>query len=183
MSPRVLQFRRWLPGYLVALALVGPPVFGAVIEGRVALPPTRHAPVANQRYEIVSRAGVLAPNPPLAVVYVEGSFPATVPAPVTRMAQKELAFVPTLLAIEVGTRVEFPNQDSTYHNIFSFSPAKRFDLGRYRSDEQPVPSVLFDQPGSQSSGAVLEVRFFPQGTFFVRLIPIPNFYEQALRMR
>lgn len=44
-------------------------------------------------------------------------------------------------------------------------------------------NFLFDQPGAQSSGAVLEVRFFPQGTFFARLIPIPNFYDRALSMR
>ena len=63
------------------------------------------------------------------------------------MAQKNFAFVPALLPIEVGTRVEFPNLDDTYHNIFSYSPAKRFDLGRYRSDERPLPSVLFDTAG------------------------------------
>jgi poly-gamma-glutamate synthesis protein (capsule biosynthesis protein) len=44
-------------------------------------------------------------------------------------------------------------------------------------------NFLFDQPGPQSSGAVLEVRFFPQGTFFARLIPIPNFYDRALQLR
>ena len=44
-------------------------------------------------------------------------------------------------------------------------------------------NFLFDQPGAKSSGAVLEVRFFPQGTFFARLIPIPNFYGRALSMR
>jgi hypothetical protein len=43
--------------------------------------------------------------------------------------------------------VEFPNLDDTYHNIFSFSPPKRFDLGRYRKEERPVPSVLFDTAG------------------------------------
>ena len=44
-------------------------------------------------------------------------------------------------------------------------------------------NFLFDQPGERSSGAVLELRFFPQGTFFARQVPIPNFYERALRMR
>jgi AmmeMemoRadiSam system protein B len=44
-------------------------------------------------------------------------------------------------------------------------------------------NFLFDQPGAESSGAVLEVRFFPQGTFFARLIPIPNFYDRALSLR
>ena len=58
-----------------------------------------------------------------------------------------LLFVPMLLPIQTGTRVEFPNLDNTYHNIFSYSPAKRFDLGRYRPDERPIPSVVFDQPG------------------------------------
>ena len=47
----------------------------------------------------------------------------------------------------MGTRVEFPNLDDTYHNIFSYSPTKRFDLGRYRPEERPIPSVVFDKPG------------------------------------
>jgi hypothetical protein len=63
------------------------------------------------------------------------------------MAQKDLAFVPMLLPVQTGTKVEFPNLDDTYHNIFSYSPAKRFDLGRYRRDEQPVPAQQFDVPG------------------------------------
>ncbi len=44
-------------------------------------------------------------------------------------------------------------------------------------------NFLFDQPGSRASGVVLELRFFPQGTFFARQVPIPNFYERALRLR
>jgi hypothetical protein len=56
-------------------------------------------------------------------------------------------FEPLLLPVQVGTKVEFPNLDDTYHNIFSFSAAKRFDLGRYRADEKPVPSQVFDKAG------------------------------------
>lgn len=119
----------------------------AAIEGRVTLPKARTAPVVNKRYEIVSQGGVVATNPPLAVVYLEGEFaPPPVP-PLAQIAQKNLTFIPTLLPVQIGTRVEFPNFDDTYHNIFSFSPAKRFDLGRYRPDEKPVPSVVFDQAG------------------------------------
>ena len=44
-------------------------------------------------------------------------------------------------------------------------------------------NFLFDQPGSRVSGAILEVRFFPQGTFFARLVPIPNLYDRALGLR
>jgi plastocyanin len=119
----------------------------AIISGRVQLPAARTAPVMNQRYEIVSRAGILATNPPLAVVYLEGDFPAPTTPATVKLPQKDFAFVPALLAIRAGTRVEFPNLDDTYHNIFSYSPAKRFDLGRYRPDETPVPVQVFDTPG------------------------------------
>jgi AmmeMemoRadiSam system protein B len=40
-------------------------------------------------------------------------------------------------------------------------------------------NLLFDQFSDRASGAILEVRFFPQGTFFARLVPMPNFYEVA----
>ena len=101
----------------------------------------------NKRYEIVAKGGVLSTNPPLAVVYLEGSFPAPAAIPVAQMVQKDLTFVPSLLPVQVGTKVEFPNLDDTYHNIFSYSAAKRFDLGRYRPDEKPVPSQVFDVAG------------------------------------
>lgn len=119
----------------------------ATIEGRVNLPKVRTAPVLNKRYEIVSKAGVIATNPPLAVVYLEGEFPPKPDGTTVQMEQKDLAFVPQLLPVQVGTRVEFPNLDDTFHNIFSYSRTKRFDLGRYRGDEKPVPSVVFDTPG------------------------------------
>jgi hypothetical protein len=63
------------------------------------------------------------------------------------MSQKDLVFLPALLPVQVGTRVEFPNLDDTYHNIFSFSAPKRFDLGRYLGDERPIPAQVFDTPG------------------------------------
>jgi hypothetical protein len=131
--------------FLAALPAIAPAQ--AVIEGRVALPLSRTMPVMNKRYGIVTEGGILSTNPPIAVVYLEGPFPKP-PAPsLAQMAQKDLAFVPMLLAVQAGTKVEFPNFDDIYHNIFSYSPAKRFDLGRYRRDEQPVPAQSFDVPG------------------------------------
>src|SRR3989440_1124711 len=120
---------------------------GAVVEGRVELPKSHSAPVQAKRYEIVTKGGVLSTQPPLAVVYLEGAFPNPASLPTKQVAQKDLTFVPALLPIRVGTKVEFPNLDDTYHNIFSYSPAKRFDLGRYRPDEKPVPSEVFDVAG------------------------------------
>jgi plastocyanin len=134
---------------LVALVLAGgAPARGeAVIEGRVSLPKARFTPVVNQRYEIVSKAGVIATNPPLAVVYLEGEFPSHSQPATVQLPQKDLAFMQALLPVQVGTRVEFPNLDDTFHNIFSYSAPKRFDLGRYRPDERPIPSQVFDVPG------------------------------------
>lgn len=120
----------------------------ATVEGRVELPKRHAAPVLTKRYEIVTKGGVLGVNPPLAVVYLEGSFSKAGSLPTKQIIQKDLAFSPTLLPVRVGTRVEFPNlEQDIYHNIFSYSPAKRFDLGRYRPDERPIPSEVFDVAG------------------------------------
>jgi plastocyanin len=117
----------------------------AVVEGRVELPKSHSAPVQAKRYEIVTKGGVLSTQPPLAVVYLDGAFPHPASLATKEVAQKDLTFIPALLPIRVGTRVEFPNLDDTYHNIFSYSPAKRFDLGRYRPEERPIPTQVFDK--------------------------------------
>jgi len=119
----------------------------AAVEGRVELPKSHSAPVMAKRYEVVTHGGVLSTEPPLAVVYLEGNFPRASSLPNKQIAQKNFAFVPTLLPVQVGTKIEFPNLDDTYHSIFSYSPAKRFDLGRYRPEERPIPSEVFDKPG------------------------------------
>jgi len=119
----------------------------AVVEGHVELPKSHSAPVQAKRYQIVTKGGVLSTQPPLAVVYLDGPFPQPASLPMKEVTQKDLTFIPSLLPIRVGTKVEFPNLDDTYHNIFSYSPAKRFDLGRYRPDERPIPTQVFDKPG------------------------------------
>jgi hypothetical protein len=61
------------------------------------------------------------------------------------MDQRNQTFVPWVLAVSVGTTVDFPNSDSTFHNVFSLSRTRRFDLGRYPRGQQR--SVRFDRPG------------------------------------
>ena len=161
--------------FLLLLPLLPLAASAAGITGRVALPAARTAPVMNQRYEIVSRAGVLATNPPLAVVYLEGDFPAPAAPATVSLPQKDFAFVPALLAIRVGTRVEFPNLDDTFHNIFSYSPAKRFDLGRYRPDEKPVPVQTFDTPGL----VTLRCDIHEHMRGLVLVLPTPHFVLTA----
>lgn len=61
------------------------------------------------------------------VVYLEGQRPSR---PVTAtMAQENRQFVPDLLVIPAGSMVSFPNQDPIFHNVFSLSKSKAFDLG------------------------------------------------------
>lgn len=61
------------------------------------------------------------------------------------MDQRNETFVPHMLAITTGTTVDFPNSDGFYHNVFSLSKTKTFDLGRYAAgNSRPV---RFDRPG------------------------------------
>jgi plastocyanin len=62
-----------------------------------------------------------------------------------RLAQKDQAFAPRVLAIAMGTTVEFPNLDPIFHNVFSISPIKRFDLGKYPRGQSR--RVTFPKPG------------------------------------
>jgi plastocyanin len=66
------------------------------------------------------------------------------------MDQVERAFYPDLLVIPVGSTVTFPNSDSVSHQIYSFSPAKRFQLPLYRGT--PYPPVHFDTAGVVTLG-------------------------------
>jgi plastocyanin len=82
------------------------------------------------------------------VVYLEsaprGAFEQSEPGRAT-MDQRNETFVPHVLAITTGTTVDFPNSDRIYHNVFSLSKTKQFDLGRYPvGHSRPV---RFDQPG------------------------------------
>src|SRR5207245_8677593 len=100
-------------------------------------------------YRTNVEAPITPSNPPAAVVYLEGTFPLTA-KPVSKtpaeMAQKNTMFAPDLVAVHVRGTVEFPNLDDMYHNVFSYSKTKRFDLGRYRKAEKPG-AVIFDKPG------------------------------------
>jgi plastocyanin len=61
------------------------------------------------------------------------------------MDQRNLTFAPRVLVVGVGTTVEFPNSDSVSHQVYSFSPAKRFQLPLYKG--QIHPPITFDRAG------------------------------------
>lgn len=82
-----------------------------------------------------------------AVVYIAGPVPGAAEARPSGLdlAQRGEAFRPTLLVVPVGARVAFPNGDNLFHNVFSYSRPKRFDLGRYPRGESKT--VTFDKAG------------------------------------
>jgi len=67
------------------------------------------------------------------------------PQPRHELAQKDEAFVPRVVAVARGGEVDFPNRDPIYHNVFSLSPTRRFDLGKYRQGHSKT--VRFDRAG------------------------------------
>jgi plastocyanin len=120
----------------------------AIIEGKVTLPAAEPQNVTPPHY--AGQVGEPAPpDPPVAIVYLEGTFSqsATNRVHITNeVLQQGMQFRPALLPIQVGSAVAFPNEDDFYHNVFSYSKTKRFDLGRYRKNDRP-PIEVFDKPG------------------------------------
>jgi plastocyanin len=94
-----------------------------------------------------------------AVVYAvrEGRESGGAPAKRTAvMDQKNRMFVPHVLAIQTGTAVEFPNSDDVRHQVYSFSPAKKFQLPLYTGT--PASPIVFDKPGVVNLGCNIHDR-------------------------
>lgn len=134
-----------LLGFVLAVAYA-PGGDGAVVEGTVTLLAATPVPVAAPRYPLAASYAVEDADPVRAVVFLEDVGGEPVPGR-ARMAQRGYQFRPGILAIVRGTVVEFPNLDDEYHSVFSYSKARRFDLGRYRKDEKPA-AVTFDTSGT-----------------------------------
>lgn len=82
------------------------------------------------------------------VVYIEGKFPGVKPPLEIKrvVTQKDATFRPHVLPVMAGSKVEWPNEDEIYHNVFSKSDVKPFDLDLYKKGDKPPP-VLFERPG------------------------------------
>jgi plastocyanin len=80
-------------------------------------------------------------------VYLEGQFPAqpAVTPIIQVMGQTNRRFSPELLVVQAGSKVSFPNNDPIFHNVFSLSGPKTFDLGNYPRGDTRI--VAFPEPG------------------------------------
>jgi len=143
----------------VILILAGGVVSAGTIVGTVraegkqeaAGDPAADGAYASRKYKFVEKVDYAAMHD--FVVHVEGkvgtsSVPATNLVQVTtmRVAQQGAMFSPHVLPIMAGTTVEWPNNDHIYHNVFSYSEAKCFDLGLYKGDPKDKAQT-FDKPG------------------------------------
>ena len=122
-------------GFLALLLLLTAPSVAAAGQVMVTVKDGLGQPVANAVVTFRPAAG----HPVLAR-----------PAGAHVVSQAEVRFDPFVIVVPVGTEVEFPNKDKVRHHVYSFSPAKRFELKLYGRDE--TRRVTFDQPGVVSLG-------------------------------
>jgi plastocyanin len=118
------------------------------LRGRLLFTDAGDRPATRPAIGALGAGGAAVVNRRRSVVYIDtvprGAFD-ELPAGRVRMDQRNEQFVPRLLAVTVGTVVEFPNSDTKFHNVFSLSRTHPFDLGRYPPGR--TGSQRFDKPG------------------------------------
>lgn len=96
------------------------------------------------RASVSDAGGKPLPNAVVVAVPVDGKMPAARPT-LEVIDQIDKEFTPYVKPVLVGSSVAFPNRDQVRHHVYSFSPARRFELPLYRGT--PAQPVLFDKPG------------------------------------
>jgi plastocyanin len=136
--------------WLLALAMLAASAFtplapdagAAVLRGTLTVPATQsgaHNMNAYPGHADAMASHRMAPRGAVndAVLWIE-RIPASAesalalsPQPRPKLAQKDQCFMPRVVSVAAGSAVDFPNQDPIYHNVFSVSTTRRFDLGKY----------------------------------------------------
>lgn len=102
-------------------------------------------------------------------IEVTGGKPTAPPGTQAEMGQRSRAFVPSLLVVQTGTAVSFPNFDTVRHHIYSFSPAKPFEIKLYAGT--PAAPVVFDKAGT----AILGCNIHDRMAGFIHVVNTPHF--------
>jgi plastocyanin len=118
------------------------------VTGVVPLPLRPPGRIAVEKYTGTISGKVGSPPQACAGVWIEGPG-IKAPAKPTRvvLSQQAYQFERSLIIVPLGTEVAFPNNDNDYHNVYSLSQTKRFDIGRYKKNEAPVPVESFNKAG------------------------------------
>ncbi len=110
-------------------------------------------------------------------VYVKGASGLAAPGTVADMGQRQKAFVPTLLVVQTGTSVNFPNFDTVRHHVYSFSPIKPFEIKLYAGT--PASPVVFDKPGTATMGCNIHDNMVG----YIHVVDTPHFGTTDARGR
>lgn len=105
-----------------------------------------------------------------AAVYAE-PVPGATPArsKTAEIEQRNRKFMPLMTVIQVGSEIAFPNNDTVRHHVYSFSPAKPFELKLYSGT--PGSTVLFDKPGTVVIGCNIHDRMVA----YIQVVNTPYF--------
>ncbi len=102
-------------------------------------------------------------------VEVKGVRATAEPGTKADLGQKNRTFVPSVLAVQTGTAVHFPNFDTVRHHVYSFSPIKPFEIKLYSGT--PAAPIVFDKPGT----AVLGCNIHDRMAGFIHVVNTPYF--------
>jgi plastocyanin len=104
---------------------------------------------APQAFTVLNETGQPLQQAVVAVVAAKGD-KANGAGTVVEMGQRNRQFTPSVVAVPVGGAVNFPNYDTVRHHVYSFSPAKKFEIKLYAGT--PAAPIVFDKPGTATLG-------------------------------
>jgi plastocyanin len=133
---------------VILSASLSPAWADGTVSGQVTLDQPK-PPAVGPGYKPETQKPIKPEDPPRAIVYLENAsktYPKSRATEMLNIRQEGYQFRPSLAAVQTGASVQFPNADDEFHNVFSYSRVRRFDLGRFRKDE-PSPRIDFDKPG------------------------------------
>jgi plastocyanin len=147
-----MQYRRF--PWLILLAVL--PLAASAADLEVSISDTAGKPVQD---------AVVSLEP------MDSTPPKPVPHATAVMDQRDREFMPHVLAVQAGTAVSFPNSDNIHHDVYSFSPAKVFELPLYKGI--PSQPVVFDKPGV----VVLGCNIHDWMLGYIDVVPTPWFVK------
>ena len=163
------------------------------VEGQLSVESIKPSPSRPGYTPLPTKEPIQKPETAPAIVYLERDdehYPRTRTNETVQIRQSGYQFRPSMVAIQTGAKIDFPNLDDEFHNVFSCSKAKHFDLGRFRKDEIS-PDVLFNKPGvvkiyceihqhMRCFVVVLDTPWFvktdPEGKFSLNNIPAGEYW-------
>ncbi len=160
--------------FALSLGLLMPLANGADLTGRIIITKKiskKH--VTLPIYELRGASASPAPDSSTeehdrgdVVIFLEGHTGEAAKPTRVELQQRGQRFEPSLLIVPAGSTVSFPNADPIFHNVFSLSGAKKFDLGYYPAGQSRV--VRFEEPG------VVQVYCHLHPNMYAAIVVVPN---------